>query len=216
MARVLRALIIGPPGGGKGTISKWLVRDFGFNHLSSGDALRQLIQAESPLSKEIRSYMEKGALVPDHLVTDMMIQEVKNVGDSDPWLLDGVPRTINQAHDIDKELEINAVINLDIPEEEILSRLSGRRVHVASGRSYHIAWSPPKVEGLDDETGEPLIQRPDDTEEAIRDRLLTFNEITKPILDHYDAKNVLMSFSGTESKVLYPLITEKLNGLMGQ
>jgi nucleoside-triphosphate--adenylate kinase len=199
--RLTRAAILGAPGSGKGTLSSRLVTDFNFKHVSSGDLLRREIHEESELGQSAAAYIKSGDLVPDTLVVDLV---VNNLETSQPFLLDGFPRTIEQAKILDEHVSLNLVLNLEVPEEEIISRLENRRVHVASGRVYHLVWNPPKEEGRDNETGEALIQRPDDTREAIVDRLRNFRELTLPLIDYYDRKGVLLTFKGTESNVIYP------------
>jgi adenylate kinase len=214
--RACRALILGPPGGGKGTLSERLVRDFDFAHISSGDALRNQIAAGTDAGKAAESYIAKGALVPDEVVTSLVVDQLSSVELAKSWLLDGFPRTVEQAMSLEASFDIDIVLNLDIPEEEILSRLGDRRVHVASGRSYHLKWNPPKVDGVDDDTGEPLIQRPDDTEDAILDRLYTYRTLTTPLIDHYAAQGKLHTFTGTESDIIWPVMHEAVEGFMNE
>ena len=199
-----RALILGPPGGGKGTLSKRLVRDFDFAHVSSGDALRNQIAAKTSVGSQAESYIQAGSLVPDDIVTSLVVDELSANSNSSNLLLDGFPRTLDQAKALGEKYQVDLVLNLDVPEEEIMSRLSNRRVHVASGRSYHLIWNPPKVEGIDDETGEPLIHRPDDTEEAIKDRLETYHSLTSPLTSYYEKQGKCITFTGTESDVIWP------------
>ena len=201
----LRALILGPPGGGKGTLSKRLVRDFDFFHLSAGDALRREVAEGTRLGRESEAFINDGFLVPDDVVTKLVVNQLARPEAGDRWLLDGFPRNIAQARELDRNgVDIDLVLNLEIPEAEILARLGGRRVHVASGRSYHVDWNPPEVEGLDDETGEPLVTRPDDTADAIRTRLERYDDLTQALVDHYESRGVLATFRGTESDVIYP------------
>jgi adenylate kinase len=201
-----RALILGAPGSGKGTLSERLVKTFEFNHVSSGDALRQQIKEGTEVGKKAEGFIKAGDLVPDDVITKLVLGHVRTLPTSEPWLLDGFPRTPEQSKSLDAEFDINLVVNLDVPESEILSRLSNRRVHVGSGRTYHLVWNPPKKEGVDDVTGEPLLQRPDDTEEAIKERMLTYRKMTEPLIEHYRAKGVLQTYTGTESNVLWPLM----------
>ena len=214
VGRACRALILGPPGGGKGTLSKRLVRDFEFAHISSGDALRNQIAAGTEAGRAAEGYISKGALVPDHVVMSLVVDQLSSVPEADSWLLDGVPRTLDQALALEEAFEIDLVLNLDIPEEEIISRLCDRRVHVASGRSYHLKWNPPKVDGVDDETGEPLIQRPDDTKEAILDRLESYRTLTAPLAGHYEAQGKLHTFAGTESDIIWPEMHKVVSAFM--
>jgi nucleoside-triphosphate--adenylate kinase len=199
-----RALILGPPGGGKGTLSKRLVKDYNFAHVSSGDALRNQIANGTSVGKQAESYIAAGNLVPDDIVTTLVVDELNANSDSSNLLLDGFPRTLDQAKALSESYDVDLVLNLDIPEEEIMSRLSNRRVHVASGRSYHLIWNPPKVDGIDDETGEPLIHRPDDTEDAIKDRLSTYRKLTSPLTSFYEEQGKCVTFRGTESDVIWP------------
>ena len=203
-AKKCRALILGPPGGGKGTLSKRLVRDFDFAHVSSGDALRNQIANGTAVGKEAESYIAAGTLVPDSIVTALVVDELNSNAGASNLLLDGFPRTLDQAKALSASYDVDLVLNLDIPEEEIMSRLSNRRVHVASGRSYHLVWNPPKVDGIDDETGEPLIHRPDDTEEAIQDRLDTYRTLTHPLTSFYEEQGKCFTFKGTESDIIWP------------
>jgi adenylate kinase len=201
-----RALILGAPGSGKGTLSERLVKSFEFKHVSSGDALRQQIKEGTEVGKQAEKYIKAGDLVPDDVITKLVLGHVRTLPTTQPWLLDGFPRTASQSASLDSEFDINLVVNLDVPEAEILSRLSNRRVHVGSGRTYHLIWNPPKNEGVDDVTGEPLLQRPDDTVEAIAERMKTYRKMTEPLIEHYRAKGVLQTFTGTESNVLWPLM----------
>ena len=181
-----------------------MVRDYDFAHVSSGDALRNQIAANSSVGKEAESFIAAGTLVPDHIVTALVVDELNAKSSSPKLLLDGFPRTLEQAKAFGEAYPVDLVLNLDIPEEEIMSRLCNRRVHVASGRSYHLVWNPPKNEGVDDETGEPLIHRPDDTEEAIKDRLETYRSLTSPLTAYYEEQGKCFTFSGTESDVIWP------------
>mmetsp|Transcript_26988 Transcript_26988/g.84865 ORF Transcript_26988/g.84865 Transcript_26988/m.84865 type:complete len:239 (-) Transcript_26988:1415-2131(-) len=196
------ALVMGAPGGGKGTISKYLVRDFCFSHLSTGDLLREQVAQGTGLGKEAAKHMNAGGLVPDELMVDLVCTEVDQ-RKAELLLLDGFPRTVPQAEALGSQLEINTALNLDIPQEVIVERISQRRVHPASGRTYAYDFNPPRVKGLDDETGEPLVQRDDDKPETVRARLETYAANTAPLIEYYDAAGVLASFSGTESKVIY-------------
>ena len=137
---------------------------------------------------------------------------MNSIDESSSILLDGFPRTLDQAKVLDEKLGLNMVLNLEVPEEEIISRLENRRVHVASGRVYHLIWNPPKVDGKDDVTGEALIQRPDDAREAIHERLTLYNELTRPLIDYYEDKGVLRTFAGTESNVIYPNMKDFVDG----
>lgn len=189
-------LLLGPPGGGKGTISRWLVRDFGFAHVSTGDLLRRHIAERTKLGIVAQGYVQAGDLVPDDLVMDLVSTELKSTVNP-RVLLDGFPRTTKQALDVD------AALNLDVPHDVIVRRLGQRWTHLPSGRSYAADFNPPKVKNKDDITGEPLVQRDDDKPEAILKRLEVYAAQTKPLLQHYDKKGVLHNFRGDKSKVIY-------------
>lgn len=197
--RCLTTIVMGPPGGGKGTISKKLIKDFGFSHISTGDVLRAEIRDGTALGKEAKSYMDSGGLVPDKLVIDMVlgkIGEIKSEGGR--VLLDGFPRTVVQAKELDGKFKVDVAINLAVPNEDIVKRISSRWTHPASGRVYAYDYNPPKKEGVDDETGEPLIQRDDDKAEAVRARLSAYDEQTAPLVGHYNDQGVMKQFDGSD------------------
>merc|ERR1712241_310914 len=206
------ALIVGAPGSGKGTISNWIVRDFGLNHFSSGDLLRQNINEGTPLGKEAKAFMDKGELVPDEVMVNLVSSELKKLGKIS-WLLDGFPRTKPQAEALQAETPVNVVVNLDVPFDTIIDRIKDRWLHPGSGRIYNLVFNPPKVAGKDDETGEDLIQREDDKPESVRNRLEVFSKNTKPVLDFYREMGILKDFHGTESKKIWPHVEEHLKGI---
>ncbi|XP_057299101.1 GTP:AMP phosphotransferase AK3, mitochondrial-like [Hydractinia symbiolongicarpus] len=206
--RILRSLILGAPGSGKGTISSRLVRDFKLKHLASGDILRNQIAEKTEVGVEAEQYLQKGQLVPDPLIVALISSELTSVKQN--WLLDGFPRTVSQAESLSQTQEINLVLNLDVPFDTIRERLENRWIHASSGRVYHTIWNPPKNAGKDDETGEALIQRNDDKPETVTRRLKLYNEMTLPLLDYYRKLGVLQSFHGTESDVIYPQIKDFL------
>lgn len=200
--REYTVLVMGAPGGGKGTISKYMVRDFGFLHLSTGDVLRDNVARATPVGLEAKKYMDAGDLVPDRVIVDLVVSEIRGK-EGGRLLLDGFPRTTPQAEALGAHLAVDAAINLDIPQEVIIERISNRWVHAPSGRTYAYDFNPPKVHGKDDETGEALVQRDDDKPETVRARLETYAKNTQPLIDYYGAKGVLTNFPGTESKVIY-------------
>jgi len=206
------ALIIGAPGSGKGTISNWIVRDFGLTHVSSGDLLRANLRDGTPLGLEAKQHMDKGDLVPDNVMVGLVAGELKKL-EKEPWLLDGFPRTQPQAEALQKETPVNVVVNLDVPFETIIDRIKDRWIHPGSGRVYNLIFNPPKVAGLDDETGEPLVQRDDDKPESVRNRLEVFKASTAPVLDFYRAQGILADFQGTESKKIWPHVEKYLKSL---
>jgi adenylate kinase len=181
----MRLILLGCPGAGKGTQAKLITEKYQIPHISTGDILRTAIQQESPLGKKVKSILESGKLVPDELVIELVQERIKQPDCLKGFLLDGFPRTIAQAEALQRLTAIDGVIEIDVPSEEIVRRLSGRRVHPASGRSYHIHFQPPQVADRDDLTGEPLIQRSDDSEETVRRRLTVYQEQTSPLRDYY-------------------------------
>ncbi|MCD6038865.1 MAG: adk [Gammaproteobacteria bacterium] len=186
----MRLVLLGSPGVGKGTQAKFISQQFGIPHISTGDILRAAVSAESPLGKQAKQIMNEGGLVPDEIMIPLIEERLQQPDCKKGFLLDGFPRTLEQAKSLDQLLNkhqtpLNFVIQLTVPEEEIINRLSGRRVHPASGRVYHILYNPPQYTGLDDLTNEPLIQRPDDEEDTIRNRLRVYNQQTKPLIQFY-------------------------------
>lgn len=208
--RVLRAVIMGPPGAGKGTISARISSTFDLVHLSSGDLLRTHVSEGTAIGQEVQHYISQGLLVPDALMTSLILQSISDRG-QERWLLDGFPRTVTQASELTKVITLDAVVNLDVPSSTIIDRIKGRWVHVPSGRVYHNEYNPPKVANLDDHTGEELVQRPDDHPDTVRERLEQYDRQTRPLLDYYQRQNLLQSFSGTESDVIWPEIQKYFN-----
>ncbi len=182
----MRIILLGMPGAGKGTQAQFLMDKFRIPQISTGDMLRAAIKAGTPLGKEAKSYMDRGALVPDGIVIELVKQRVKAPDCAKGYIIDGFPRTIPQAEALrDAGIDIDYVAEIAVGDAEILRRMSGRRVHMASGRTYHIAFNPPKVAGKDDITGEDLVQRPDDNEETVKKRIAGYHSQTKPLIDYY-------------------------------
>jgi adenylate kinase len=182
----MRLILLGPPGAGKGTQAQLIRAKFGIPQISTGDMLRAAIKAGTPLGKEARKVMDAGQLVSDDVIIDLVTERLKQVDCKAGYLFDGFPRTIPQAEALKKAgCAIDYVLEIDVPDEEIITRMSGRRVHPGSGRVYHIKFNPPKVEGKDDLTGEPLVQRDDDKEETVRHRLEVYRRQTRPLIEHY-------------------------------
>jgi adenylate kinase len=183
---MMRIILLGMPGAGKGTQARFLTERFGVPQISTGDMLRAEVKAGTALGLEAKSFMDAGALVPDSVVIKMAEARVKREDCANGFIVDGFPRTIAQAEALRAAgVGIDFVIDIETANEEILRRMSGRRVHPASGRTYHIEFNPPKVAGLDDITGEPLVQRPDDHVDTVRKRIETYHLQTKPLVDFY-------------------------------
>ena len=182
----MRLILLGPPGAGKGTQANFIKERFGIPQISTGDMLRAAVREGTPLGQEAKKVMESGGLVSDDIIIGLVQDRLKQDDCKQGYMFDGFPRTIPQADALkDAGVPIDYVLEIDVPEEEIIERMSGRRVHPASGRSYHIKYNPPKYEGKDDETGEELIQRDDDREETVRKRLEVYHGQTKPLVDYY-------------------------------
>ena len=198
----MRLLLIGPPGGGKGTQAKLLIEKFSIPQISTGDMLREHIKNNSELGKEAKKYMNQGKLVPDQLILDMMQVRLKEKDCNNGYILDGFPRTIPQANGLDSLLkkikqELDKVILLNVPDNIIVDRITGRRLHPDSGRIYHIKYNPPQNTGLDDITNEKLIIRPDDQEKTVKKRLKIYHDMTSPIIKHY--KKNLIELDGNQN-----------------
>merc|ERR1712241_613050 len=199
--------------GGKGTISNWIVRDFGLLHVSSGDLLRAQMRDGTKLGLAAKSYIDKGDLVPDTVMVGLISSELKKLGEK-PWLLDGFPRTQAQAEALQKETPVNVVVNLCVPFETIIERVKDRWIRPGSGRVYNLVFNPPKVDGKDDETGEDLVQRDDDKPESVRNRLEVFSKNTEPVLEFYRKMGILKDFHGTESKKIWPHVDTYLKSIL--
>ena len=191
----MRILLLGPPGGGKGTQSKFLMKKYGIPQISTGDMLREHVKNNTDLGKKAKEFMDKGELVTDSLILDMMEIRFKSKDCENGFILDGFPRTIAQAEGLDvlfqkTNQKLDYVIVIDVNDDIIVDRMGGRRMHPESGRVYHIKYNPPKNEGKDDITEEPLIIRDDDKEETVRNRLLVYHNQTKPLINYYSSNVV--------------------------
>jgi adenylate kinase len=185
----MRVILLGSPGSGKGTQAQAITEKFGIPQISTGDMLRAAVREGTPLGKEAKKIMDAGLLVSDDIILGLIQERVKLPDCISGFLLDGFPRTIAQADGLAQMgLTIDNVVEFVVDDEEIVKRMSGRRVHPGSGRTYHTVFNPPKQEGKDDETGEPLIQRDDDKEETVRKRLSVYHEQTKPLVGYYQQK----------------------------
>ncbi len=182
----MRLILLGGPGAGKGTQANFIKEKYGIPQISTGDMLRAAVKAGTELGKEAKRYMDSGGLVPDDVIIGLVKERIKEPDCEKGFLFDGFPRTIPQA-DAMKEaaVSIDAVVDINVPDAEIIKRMSGRRAHLASGRTYHVVFNPPKVEGKDDVTGEPLVQRDDDKEETVRTRLEVYHDQTEPLIGYY-------------------------------
>ncbi|KAL1122116.1 hypothetical protein AAG570_003522 [Ranatra chinensis] len=205
MLRNFRAVIVGAPGSGKGTISSRIVRKFDVKHVSSGDVIRRHLMKGTPLGLATKKYVESGRLVPDDMMVEMIVQELK--GTPEGWLLDGFPRTAPQAKVLESEIgPVDAAINLVVPLEVIERRIAGRWIHPASGRVYNTSYNPPRLPGRDDVTGEPLVQREDDIPEAVRHRLIVYSKTVGPVLDFFKERGLLEEFAGETSDEIWPQV----------
>jgi len=183
---IMRLILLGGPGAGKGTQATFITEKFNIPQISTGDMLRAAVKAETPLGLQAKAIMESGGLVSDDLIIGLIKDRLNQDDCATGYLLDGFPRTIPQA-DAMKEngIDIDYVVEINVADEEIIKRMSGRRAHLASGRTYHTVYNPPKVEGIDDITGEPLVQREDDSEETVKHRLDVYHQQTEPLVKYY-------------------------------
>ena len=196
-------LLMGPPGAGKGTQAANLVKKYGIPHISSGDIFRANINEGTELGKKAKEYMDQGKLVPDELTCDLVVDRIAQDDAAKGYVLDGFPRTIPQAEVLDAELTklgdaIDYAINVDVPDENIVRRMSGRRACLKCGATYHIVSIPPKKEGICDNCGSELVIRDDDKPETVQKRLNVYHEQTQPLIDFYSNKGILKSVDGTQ------------------
>ena len=187
----MNLILLGMPGAGKGTQAEYIQKDFGLANISTGAMMREVSRSESELASRVQSFLSSGTLVPNEIIVEMLVERIQQDDCLNGFLLDGFPRNLEQGKALDNaNISIDLVLYLSIEEAEIISRMSGRRVHLASGRSYHIVHNPPKKEGFDDITGEALIQREDDNPEVIKKRLSVYYNETEPLLEFYKNKNL--------------------------
>jgi adenylate kinase len=199
----MKIIMLGAPGAGKGTQAKMIADKYTIPHISTGDIFRANIKNGTELGKKAKTYMDKGELVPDELVVDLVVDRVAQDDCKNGYVLDGFPRTIPQAESLDEALEkfgskIDYAINVEVPDENIVNRMSGRRACVSCGATYHIVHIPTKVEGICDRCGSELILRDDDKPETVKKRLAVYHEQTQPLIDYYNGKNVLVEVDGTQ------------------
>ncbi len=182
----MRLILLGAPGAGKGTQAAFICQKYAIPQISTGDMLRAAVKAGTPLGQKAKAVMDSGALVSDDIIIGLVKERIAQPDCANGFLFDGFPRTIVQADAMkDAGVKLDYVLEIDVPFDAIIERMSGRRSHPASGRTYHVKFNPPKVEGKDDETGEPLIQRDDDKEETVKKRLEVYSAQTRPLVDYY-------------------------------
>jgi adenylate kinase len=200
----LNLILLGPPGAGKGTQASRLTEDFGLPHIATGDILRAAVSAHTALGEEAKRYMDAGELVPDSVITRVILERVAEDDARDGFLLDGFPRTVDQANSLGSEIEkhgrrLTAALLIDAPDDVVVKRISGRRMNPATGRIYHVDFDPPKQAGRADEDGSELVQRDDDKEETVRKRLVVYHQQTEPLIEYYEQLGLLRRFDGTAS-----------------
>ncbi|HEX2160611.1 MAG TPA: adenylate kinase [Thermoleophilaceae bacterium] len=200
----LNLILLGPPGAGKGTQAERLVEDFDLPYYATGDILRGAVKEGTELGRQAKQYMDRGDLVPDEVICGVVVERIDSPEALDGFLLDGFPRTLPQAEALERSLDplgrrLTAVLSIEVADDELVRRLSGRRVCERNGHPYHVEFDPPKNAGFCDQDGSPLIQRDDDREETIKHRLDVFHEQTEPLVDLYEAKGLLRRFDGSRS-----------------
>ncbi len=184
----MRLILLGAPGAGKGTQASFIKEKFNIPQISTGDMLRAAVKAGTPLGLAAKKVMDAGGLVSDEIIINLVKERIKETDCAHGFLFDGFPRTIAQAQAMrDAEIAIDYVVEIEVPDSDIIQRMDGRRVHPASGRTYHLKFNPPKIAGKDDETGEDLVQRPDDHADTVKKRLQVYHEQTKPLVEYYAA-----------------------------
>jgi adenylate kinase len=200
----LNLILLGPPGAGKGTQAERLTDDFNVPYVATGNMLRAAVQEKTPLGKQAKAYMDDGKLVPDDVITGVILEAIQHSDARDGFILDGFPRTIPQADALGEGMrahdrELTAAILIEVPDEEVLRRMSGRRVSAKTGRVYHLEYDPPSHQGRCDVDGSPLVQREDDKPETVKKRLAVYHEQTEPLINYYDEQGLLRRFDGTRS-----------------
>ena len=209
----MRILLLGPPGGGKGTQSKFLMEQYNIPQISTGDMLRAHVKNDTNLGKQAKEFMDKGELVTDSLILDMMEIRFKDKDCENGFILDGFPRTIIQAQGLEKLFQktnqkLDHVVVINVIDNDIVERMGGRRVHPQSGRTYHIKYNPPKKQNLDDKTNEPLIIRDDDKEKTVRNRLSVYHNQTKPLIEFYEDSVINIDGSQNIQAVKHNILNE--------
>ncbi|WP_026527218.1 adenylate kinase [Butyrivibrio sp. VCD2006] len=213
----MKIIMLGAPGAGKGTQAKMIADKYQVPHISTGDIFRANIKNGTELGKKAKSYMDQGQLVPDELTVEILLDRVAQDDCKNGYVLDGFPRTIPQADVLDKELtklgdKVDFAINVDVPDENIIRRMSGRRACLKCGATYHIEHIPPKQEGICDTCGSELVQRDDDKPETVKNRLNVYHEQTQPLIDYYTKKNILKTVDGTKDM---QEVFNEITGILG-
>ena len=214
----MKIIMLGAPGAGKGTQAKKIAEAYGIPHISTGDIFRANLKEGTELGLKAKTYMDKGELVPDELTCDLVVDRISKDDAANGYVLDGFPRTIPQADALTNALEargeaIDFAIDVNVPDENIINRMSGRRACVGCGATYHIVFAPTKVEGVCDVCGKELILRDDDKPETVANRLRVYHEQTQPLIDYYTAKNVLHTVDGTQD---IDKVFEDIKGILGK
>lgn len=212
----MKVIMLGAPGAGKGTQAVRVAAAYQIPHISTGDIFRANIKGGTELGKKAKSFMDAGKLVPDELVCDLVVDRISQDDCKSGYVLDGFPRTIPQAKALDAAVEaigekVDFAVNIDVPDEDIISRMSGRRACLSCGATYHIKFNPPKTEDVCDTCGSPLVLREDDKPETVRTRLGVYHEQTQPLIDYYEGKGILVTVDGTQNmEKVFTDIKEKL------
>ncbi len=210
----MKLILLGAPGAGKGTQAKWISREYGIPHISTGDILRKNVSDGTELGKIAKKYMDEGKLVPDELIIDMMKERLSEEDCKNGFILDGFPRTVDQAQALEKIVDVDAVLNIYVPFEKLIERIAGRRSCPKCGAVYHIKYNPPKKEGICGACGTALIQRDDDKEETVKKRLKTYEEQTAPLIEYYEQKGRLITVEGQEKvEDTTALVRDALSGI---
>ncbi len=213
----MKIVMMGAPGAGKGTQAQKIADKYGLPQISTGDIFRANIKEGTELGKEAKVYMDQGKLAPDELVNSLVADRITWDDCKNGYILDGYPRSIGQAEALDKELaakgeKLDYAINIDVPDENIINRMSGRRVCLKCGATYHVEFNPPKVEGICDECGSELVQRDDDKPETVKERLDVYHEETQPLIDYYEKEGILRTVDGTQD---IDDVFKEIEGILG-
>jgi adenylate kinase len=212
----MRIILLGSPGSGKGTQAQFITEKYRIPQISTGDMLRAAVRAGTPLGLAAKQVMDSGSLVSDDIILGLIKERINQEDCANGFLLDGFPRTIAQAEGLDgMGIAVDTVIEIVVDDEQIVKRMAGRRVHLQSGRTYHTEFNPPKTEGVDDVTGENLIQRDDDKEETVRKRLSVYHQQTKPLVDYYSAPGQQARFYSITGVGSVDEITQKIFAILG-